>query len=531
MTGRLRLSSPVAGALGFMALVGVWECLARTLLASSYIVPAPSAILRDVVTNFASYSPHITVTAREAMLGYLWGNGLAILLALIVTLLPALEQAFARMALIINCMPLLVLAPILQVVFADETPVVILSAMFVLFTTFISVLVGLRQVDRAMLDVVHVAGGGRMSQLLRIRLNACIPSIAGGLAIAAPGAIAGAMVGEYMGSVRGLGIAMVHAQASFQVERTWGLALLASAMALLAYGAVHLVGNALTPWMRDRMRQMPALADVQPNGGMSLAASALLAASTVALALAGWLAFLQLPGLDPYFAKGPADVWDFLVSGTDAAAHRAAFATPMLVTLGHASVGLVAGFAGALLLGAVTRLWPLLERGFAPYLVIISAIPVAAMIPLFTVVLGRGLGAVTLVVALLTFFPTFVNVMTGLAAAPEQACDVVTVAGGSSARALWMVRLPYSTPWLFASLRISAPNAIGSALVAEWLITGDGMAQVMQTSRNASDYAALWSAGLALVIASILAYSLVALSEHVAMRSWTGQGGVRRAAG
>lgn len=509
---------------GLVLLAVVWEIAARTLLASLRIVPAPSQMIYSLLTSFPSYAPHLLATGQSALMGYLWGNGIATLLALVVVLLPVIEPAISRVALAINCMPLLVISPILQIIFTGQTPVVILSAMFVLFTTFVAVLIGLRQVDRAILDVVHVAGGNRLDQLRRVRLMACLPSLASGLAIAAPAAVAGAMIGEYMGSTRGLGIAMVRAQAAFQVDRTWALAFLASILALGTFGLVQGLAWVATPWARDRLGQMPTLLDGEPRprglrGALSATA---MAALSILVLLVGWIALLRVLDLDTYFAKTPGDVWAFLISGEGAAAHRAAIAGPLAVTLGHALVGLVAGCAAGIAMACAARMWPRMDRAFAPYRVMISAVPAAAMIPLITIALGRGVGAVTLVVALLTFFPTLVNVMAGLSAAPEQARDVVRVAGGSRRQTLTLVLLPFSVPWLFGALRIAAPNAIGAALVAEWLITGDGMARYMQSARNAGDFTAMWTAGVVLMVVSFLGYSLVSEIETRVRRQRSG---------
>lgn len=527
LSGRPALAATLSVLVGLLLLTGVWEIAARTLLASLRIVPTPSGMVFNLFENAATYTPHVLATGQTALLGYLWGNGIAIVLAVIVILLPAIEPAISRVALAINCMPLLVVSPILQIIFTGRTPVVILSAMFVLFTTFVAVLIGLKQVDRAILDVVHVAGGTRLDQLRRVRLMACLPSLASGLAVAAPAAVAGAMVGEYMGSTRGLGIAMVRAQAAFQVERTWALAFLASMMALGTFGLVQGLAWAATPWARERLGQMPTQSARRPAApGLAGAASAVaMAGLSILVVLGGWLALVRLLPLDPYIAKTPMDIWVFLVSGEAAGGHRAALAIPLAVTIGHALAGLAAGFAAGTAMACAARLWPRMDTAFAPYRVMISAVPVAAMIPLITIALGRGVGAVTLVVALLTFFPTLVNVMTGLAAAPRQAGDVVHVAGGSQRQKLTMVLLPFSVPWLFGALRIATPNAIGAALVAEWLITGDGMARYMQSARNAGDFTGMWTAGVVLMGVSFLSYSIVSLVEQRVMRRRIGNDG------
>ena len=73
-------------------------------------------------------------------------------------------------------------------------------------------------------------------------------SLFAGLRIAAPAAVLGAIIGEYLGGDSGLGIAMISAQQSLIVERTWAIALVATTVAALAYGATALVERLVTPW-------------------------------------------------------------------------------------------------------------------------------------------------------------------------------------------------------------------------------------------------------------------------------------------
>jgi len=133
-------------------------------------------------------------------------------------------------------------------VFDGETPKVVLAGLAVFFTTLIGALLGLRSADPVMLDVVHAYGGGRVSKLTKVRLRASLPSLFAGLRIAAPAAVLGAIIGEYSGAERGIGIGMIVSQQRGEPATTWALALLATAAAGLAYAITALVGRLVTPW-------------------------------------------------------------------------------------------------------------------------------------------------------------------------------------------------------------------------------------------------------------------------------------------
>jgi ABC-type nitrate/sulfonate/bicarbonate transport system permease component len=99
-----------------------------------------------------------------------------------------------------------------------------------------------------MLDVVHAYGGGAVRKLTKVRLRAGLPGLFAGLRIAAPAAVLGAIIGEYSGAERGIGVAMIASQQGGRPTITWALALAATAAAGLAYALTALVGRLITPW-------------------------------------------------------------------------------------------------------------------------------------------------------------------------------------------------------------------------------------------------------------------------------------------
>jgi ABC-type nitrate/sulfonate/bicarbonate transport system permease component len=494
----------------------LWEAASRTILAPWRVLPAPSAILVTLWQSRDTLYPHLAVTAQEAFYGYLWGNGAAILLAVVAFLLPVIEPALGRVTLIIHCLPLLVLGPLLQILFSNMTPIIILSGLFVLFTTFIAALLGLRQVDQQSLVVLRAFGGSKKDELLRVRFIAWLPSLLAGLSQAAPAAVVGAMVGEYMGSTTGLGVAMIYAQNSFQVERTWAICALSTALAFVGYGLMQGLGWWLTPWARDHGAIALGTLTEPPLRGNKWRRAAKWAASFLAggaAAIGLWYGFLWACSLDPYFAKTPVDLWNYLATDPEAAAHRSQFFLPTLVTLGHAGGGLLLGFGVALLAVVGIRFWSTLEKALTPYMLLIVSIPIAAMIPVISLVCGRGTLAVMVAVALLTFLPSFITLLVGFKSAPAQASSIVRVAGGSLWRAVWTVQFPFAMPWVFAALKSAAPAAMGGSLLGEWLITGDGLAAVMQQSRTVGDYTAIWTSSIWIVLLSLGFFTVVSVIE------------------
>jgi ABC-type nitrate/sulfonate/bicarbonate transport system permease component len=242
-------SGRLTSAAGIVAILTGWQLLAMTIFAGTSTVPAPS----DIVRQFFKDGPHFywssaSVTLLAGAKGWVWGNLLAVGLALVVLVIPKFEKPLMQLGVTSYCLPIVAIGPVFAIVFKGETPKVILAAMSVFFTTLVGALVGLRSVDPTCLDVIHAYGGGRVHKLLKVRLRASLPSLFSALRIAAPAAVLGAIIGEYLGAEHGLGVAMINAQQSGAVTRTWTISLVATAAAGIAYGLTAYVGRLLTPW-------------------------------------------------------------------------------------------------------------------------------------------------------------------------------------------------------------------------------------------------------------------------------------------
>ncbi|PRY70508.1 ABC-type nitrate/sulfonate/bicarbonate transport system permease component [Glaciihabitans tibetensis] len=260
-----RAMDPRLGALiGLVAVVAFWWISADTYLSQVGVsptgeggsIPSPVTVVSTMLNDGAAfYAANVSVTLTEAIRGYAWGNGLAVLLAAMVVLIPRLEGLVMQIAVLSYCIPLIAIGPIISIVVGPPPSgdpagtAVFLAAMLVFFTTVIGALLGLKAADTASLEIVTVYGGGRWKQLVKVRLFAALPSLLNSLKIAAPAAFLGAIIGEYLGGVdAGIGPALVNAQQGLLVPRAWGLALAAGLVSGFGYFLVAVVSRFVVPW-------------------------------------------------------------------------------------------------------------------------------------------------------------------------------------------------------------------------------------------------------------------------------------------
>jgi ABC-type nitrate/sulfonate/bicarbonate transport system permease component len=244
----------------------------------------------------------------------------------------------------------------------------------------------------------------------------------------------------------------------------------------------------------------------------------LIAALTLVLVLGLWLAVLAFFGISPYIAKGPLDVWDFLVVDEDAAANRAVLFTNLGVTLRHALTGFVVGLVVAILGAILFRLSRTAESALMPVAMLLRSVPLVALAPVIILIFGFGSEAsVAVIGGIVVLFPALVTMVFGLKAASPQMLDVVSVYGGSTLTAVRKVALPGALPSLFAAIRVSVPGAITGALLTEMLSTGDGIGYTTLQYLPQAKFADVWAAVVVVTAVSLLLYFVVQILETIVL--------------
>jgi ABC-type nitrate/sulfonate/bicarbonate transport system permease component len=177
-----------------------------------------------------------------------------------VLIVPRLETVITQIAVVSYCLPIVAVGGIAIVVLGGakqpgdpSATAIFLAALAVFFTTVVGALLGFKAADKASLDVVRVFGGGKVTQLRKVRLIAALPSILNALQIAVPAAFLGAVLGEYMGATdRSVGILLIRLQGDLDSVRVWAVFLLCALVALVGYGIFGLIARFITPWVSGR---------------------------------------------------------------------------------------------------------------------------------------------------------------------------------------------------------------------------------------------------------------------------------------
>ncbi|SDU68092.1 ABC transporter permease [Gordonia westfalica] len=230
-----------------------------------------------------------------------------------------------------------------------------------------------------------------------------------------------------------------------------------------------------------------------------------------------WLFLLAFPDIGPIIGRTPVDVFNYLFVDADAPANRAEIFDNLWITLQDAAIGFVSGMSAAIATAAIFVVSRSAAQTFMPIAMLLRSVPLVAMTPLITVIVGRGVAVVAVMGGIVVFFPALVMIMTGLANAPRQITDVISVYGGGRWTALRRSAIPSAVPSLFSAAKVSVPGALIGATVAEWLGTNKGLGATLQQALPAAAYDELWASVLVITIASIVIYAVVGVIETVVL--------------
>jgi NitT/TauT family transport system permease protein len=128
---------------------------------------------------------------------------------------------------------------------------ILISALIVFFPVLVNTVVGLRAVPENLRDLMHSLKASRSQMLRYLEIPSALPVLLGGLRIGATLSVIGAVVGEFVGSDRGLGFLISVGRGQYDTALVFAAIFTLIAMALALYGAVVLVENRLLAWQRN----------------------------------------------------------------------------------------------------------------------------------------------------------------------------------------------------------------------------------------------------------------------------------------
>jgi len=231
------------------------------------------------------------------------------------------------------------------------------------------------------------------------------------------------------------------------------------------------------------------------------------------LFLAGWQALVVGNDIKPYLLPKPTAIWEQMVH------NRADILTTARVTGTNALVGLLAGAILGILVALVASRFRVVDSMLVPLAAAVNAMPIIALAPIFNTMFSTTSSVPRrLVVALVVFFPLFINALRGLrqvAPIHRELMDSYAAGGWTFART---VRIPGALPFVFTGLRLGAALAVIAAVVAEYFGgLQNGLGTRITSAASNTAYPRAWAYVAAACALGLLFYLVATALERIAM--------------
>jgi NitT/TauT family transport system permease protein len=239
-----RVHGVVAALLAFAAFVLGWKAIVVIGDDPRYFLPAPEVVAARFVDAWVdgTIAPHFLRTLGEVLVGFGVGASIAVVVGYVLARRPLAERLLSPYLVAAQAMPILAFAPLLAVWFGPGLLAkLVICALIVFFPVAISTMVGVRAVDARLLELARSLRATRLQVIRTLVIPAALPAIFGGLRVGVTLAVVGAIVGEWTGADRGLGLLVNLARGSlFDIPLLFATLLTIALLGIVLYALVVL---------------------------------------------------------------------------------------------------------------------------------------------------------------------------------------------------------------------------------------------------------------------------------------------------
>lgn len=239
-----------------VGLFALWHVLTQTEVLPKFFFGEPLVVLRRVWDWFASGKifPHLGVTLLETLLAFALGTILGLVFGLWLALSDSAARLFDPYITALNSMPRVILAPIFAVWFGlGIWSKVLLGITLVFFIVFFSVYNGVREVSPTVLANARMLGASGRQLLRHVYLPSATAWVFSSLHASVGMAFVGAVVGEYLGSAKGVGYLILQAEGVFDINTVFAGVLVLTGCALVLDRLVSVAERRLLRWHPGRV--------------------------------------------------------------------------------------------------------------------------------------------------------------------------------------------------------------------------------------------------------------------------------------
>jgi putative hydroxymethylpyrimidine transport system permease protein len=199
--------------------------------------------------NIGLLTYHSLITFYEILLGFLLGTIFGIYTGILFIISKSIRKWLLPFIILTQAIPIFALAPILTLwVGYGIWSKIIMTMIIIYFPITIAFYDGLKRIDPMIVNLAKMMGANTYTMLVKIRIPYALPQLSSGLKLAAAFAPMGAVIGEWVGSSKGLGYLMLYASGRVQIDLMFSSIIILAIFTVILYNVVSFITNYLTKW-------------------------------------------------------------------------------------------------------------------------------------------------------------------------------------------------------------------------------------------------------------------------------------------
>lgn len=235
----------------------IWELLVRILEPPKWIIPAPTSIFIALYKEFNILMENTWVTFSEAILGFGIAIVFSVILAIIMDLSPFIRNGIYPILVASQTIPIFAIAPLLIIWFGfGALPKILIVALVDFFPIVVNLVDGLNSADKGLIKLLKTMNASNSQILRKIRFPSALPYFFSGLKIAATYSVMGAIIGEWLGASKGLGLYIKVAFNSFLTDQVFAAIIVIVIISTFLYGIIILLERYFVPWNKEETKNI-----------------------------------------------------------------------------------------------------------------------------------------------------------------------------------------------------------------------------------------------------------------------------------